>query len=367
MHVSARGVIFIDNKVVLIHRRKQREDGSMRDFYVVPGGKSEEGETLEETVIREIKEELGIDVVPKEKILEQRDAFNNSIQNYFLCEYQSGTLGTGNGPEFQKKLKNGEPFQIELVDIEDLKKLNLISRKIKNIILKYKKRAYSYYIIKPDGIRRFKEIYDMLQENFAEVRFFKIDDFATTIKRLYYMHYYKKGIDFAENFDQYLYSSEGLYGNKAILAIVADQKRERYAEFRKRVFRLKKKLRETFSNPYVRILSNAPTKAPWNYITVHDENGNEIKQRSFMEKGNYRINELNAIHCPDSDQETTEEELRILLAEGIISDENLISGKALEELLRFRTLEGFQHDDDEIRPDIAGFVQYDLKDSLGER
>ena len=56
MKVGSRGVIIVNNKVVLIHRKKKNADGSIREFYVVPGGKVEEGETLEEAVVREVQE-----------------------------------------------------------------------------------------------------------------------------------------------------------------------------------------------------------------------------------------------------------------------------------------------------------------------
>ena len=60
MHKSVRGIIKKDNGIILIHRLKPRDDGSIRDYYVVPGGKMEQGETEEDTVKREVFEELGI-------------------------------------------------------------------------------------------------------------------------------------------------------------------------------------------------------------------------------------------------------------------------------------------------------------------
>lgn len=43
-------------------RRKKKEDGSYQEYYAIPGGGLEENETLKENVIREIKEELNIDI-----------------------------------------------------------------------------------------------------------------------------------------------------------------------------------------------------------------------------------------------------------------------------------------------------------------
>ncbi|MFC1648906.1 NUDIX hydrolase [Nanoarchaeota archaeon] len=48
-------VILDDNRILLLHREK-------RDWYELPGGKIDEGESPKEAAKREIKEELGCDV-----------------------------------------------------------------------------------------------------------------------------------------------------------------------------------------------------------------------------------------------------------------------------------------------------------------
>ena len=108
MHYSVRGIINIEDGIVLIHRIKKRNDGSFREYYVVPGGKMEQDETQEQTVVREIKEELGIEVKPVKKILEYYSEYDDSIQCFYECEYINGDIGTGNGPEMHRKspLKN---------------------------------------------------------------------------------------------------------------------------------------------------------------------------------------------------------------------------------------------------------------------
>lgn len=228
---------------------------------------------------------------------------------------------------------------------------------------KTEQRLYSYFIIKPDGLRFFDKIHEELTNDFDTIRYYKIDDFADIIKKLYFRHYESKGEKFANIFDQYLEASASLYGNKAILAIISN-KGGSYQKLREQVFVTKLKLRAEFSSNNVKIVSNSPDKPGANYIKVVDEEGKSIKQKYFTEKGNYRINELNTIHSPDPDFQSTYEELKILLNSDIIKEENMISQKSFEEVQRFNTLHGFRHDREEIKPAISRFVKRDIEDNI---
>ncbi|MCH9621581.1 MAG: hypothetical protein S4CHLAM20_10050 [Chlamydiia bacterium] len=55
------GVVFLDDKVILTKRRDI-------PLWVLPGGAIDEGETADETIIREVKEETGYDVKIDRKI-----------------------------------------------------------------------------------------------------------------------------------------------------------------------------------------------------------------------------------------------------------------------------------------------------------
>ena len=82
MHFSIRGIVKENDKIILIHRKKRQKDQSIREYYLIPGGKMEEGETEEETLIREMYEELGIKVNVKKLILEHYSKYNDSIQKF---------------------------------------------------------------------------------------------------------------------------------------------------------------------------------------------------------------------------------------------------------------------------------------------
>ena len=91
----ARAIILVDESIVVMYR--EMED---RIFYAFPGGGVEGNESLEECVVREVKEEFGINVQPIKKLYEYEREYDHEY--FYLCEWVSGEFGTGQGEEFQE-------------------------------------------------------------------------------------------------------------------------------------------------------------------------------------------------------------------------------------------------------------------------
>lgn len=110
-------------------RRRIKEDGSFKEYYVIPGGGINEWETLEDNVKREMKEEFSIDV----NILKYlgSDETVDSIANFFLCEIIDGTPKLS-GEELERCNQNNY-YEIRKVKISDLDKIDILG---KNMILK---------------------------------------------------------------------------------------------------------------------------------------------------------------------------------------------------------------------------------------
>ena len=87
----AAAIITKDNKYFIAKRNKNKHLGG---FYEFPGGKQDVNETLRQTVIREIKEELNIHVQVGNKLGEEhyKDDKINVHLHYFFCKIISGNI-----------------------------------------------------------------------------------------------------------------------------------------------------------------------------------------------------------------------------------------------------------------------------------
>ena len=133
--VSSRGIIIKGDYVYAMFRRRITEDGAVKDYYVIPGGGIDENESLEENVIREIKEEFLVDV----KIIGYLcfDENEDAISHFFSCEIVSGEPKLG-GEELERCCESNY-YEIKKVEISKLDEINILS---KDIILKAYNKEY---------------------------------------------------------------------------------------------------------------------------------------------------------------------------------------------------------------------------------
>ncbi len=87
----AAAVLKKNNKYFIAKRNKDKHLGG---YYEFPGGKQDDNETLEETVIREIKEELNVDITVDSKLGEEHysDKKINVHLHYFFCTIIKGNI-----------------------------------------------------------------------------------------------------------------------------------------------------------------------------------------------------------------------------------------------------------------------------------
>lgn len=115
MEKTARAIIVEDGKVLVFFRRRIR-DGKEVIYYSLPGGHLENGETFEDAVIREVKEEMSIDI----KIIDYVGMKNdlNCEERFYHCKIIGGDIKFG-GEELERCCDSNY-YEIRWVDIDDI-------------------------------------------------------------------------------------------------------------------------------------------------------------------------------------------------------------------------------------------------------
>lgn len=128
---NARAIIIKDNELLTIFRRKNTKEGT-KEYYVIPGGGVEDGETLADTVKRELQEELGISIEVGNFLTQVIS--DTTISNFFECKILSGTPKIG-GEELER-MNIDNYYEVRFIPFENLDSLNLMPPEIKTYIIK---------------------------------------------------------------------------------------------------------------------------------------------------------------------------------------------------------------------------------------
>lgn len=114
----AVAIILKDSRVLLFRRVKDGEE-----YYAFPGGSVEDGETREEAVVRELKEEMCIDIKIDKLLFDffvspNRRDHGRTSYFYLVTEFQ-GTPKLG-GPE-KERMNEKDQYYVHWMKIEDIK------------------------------------------------------------------------------------------------------------------------------------------------------------------------------------------------------------------------------------------------------
>jgi mutator protein MutT len=131
------GIVIKDGKVLVMHRINKGDE-----YWVFPGGGQEEGETPDQTAVREIEEETTVKV--KADKLVYHITWDTGEENFFyLCDYVSGEPKLNEDSEEFEESKNAtqlyEPMWIE---IDKLSSLKLYQLEIRDLFLNDYKNGF---------------------------------------------------------------------------------------------------------------------------------------------------------------------------------------------------------------------------------
>jgi ADP-ribose pyrophosphatase YjhB (NUDIX family) len=84
MRVAARAILVYENKMLVMRRNKYGNQ-----YYTLVGGASNEGEAIEQTLVREVKEETGLDITAGQLVFVEKHPEPHNEQYIFWCEASS--------------------------------------------------------------------------------------------------------------------------------------------------------------------------------------------------------------------------------------------------------------------------------------
>lgn len=119
VRVRVCGILIEDEKVLLLKHEGLGTKGYIWSF---PGGGMEFHENAEETLIREVKEETGLDISVDKFLFvnEYRSSELHAIELYFEISSQEGDLQLGNDPELNRQILT----DISFFSSDELKKMD---------------------------------------------------------------------------------------------------------------------------------------------------------------------------------------------------------------------------------------------------
>ena len=120
------GVLIVEGKILLaLHKRLGEE------YFVLLGGGLEKGETPEECIVREFKEESDLVVEVKHKLFERKSDKSYEWEVYFSVKLISGELDFSKNPDLA-----GNVFQsVKWVELKNLEKLRFYPKSVKEFLL----------------------------------------------------------------------------------------------------------------------------------------------------------------------------------------------------------------------------------------
>lgn len=123
--VSARAIIVRDGRLLVFKRKRfDIEENGFLEYYSIPGGGVEEGESIEDACVRELKEEMGIDIRLGQKVaIRFADYHENHV---FVAEIKEGEPYFVPDSEEARMQNHFNQFEVQWVPVNELSVENML-------------------------------------------------------------------------------------------------------------------------------------------------------------------------------------------------------------------------------------------------
>lgn len=123
--LSARAIIIRDGNMLVFRRKRfDREEGAFLEYYSIPGGGVDNGENIEDACVRELKEEMGVDIELKAKVAVKLAPHHEN--HVFYAEITSGEPHFMNDSEEARIQNDKNQFEVQWVPVDQLTRDNLL-------------------------------------------------------------------------------------------------------------------------------------------------------------------------------------------------------------------------------------------------
>jgi 8-oxo-dGTP diphosphatase len=112
------GVILYKNKILISKRSKKKEEYAYR--WELPGGKVNKNENLKNALIREIKEELNIDIIINKLLYIVKKVNNKYNVYYYLCKTNLCNIKKNNEISVYKLINKLDYINIKMMPNDHL-------------------------------------------------------------------------------------------------------------------------------------------------------------------------------------------------------------------------------------------------------
>ena len=136
MENTARAIIKMNDNYIFMRREKKIND-EIKIFYATVGGHLEKYESFEDACIREVYEELGIVVEIDSLFYELDNTDLNKYEKFYMVNYISGDIGTGNGEEFTNiDIDKYGKYEVSFINKNELSDYNILPTQVKEKLIK---------------------------------------------------------------------------------------------------------------------------------------------------------------------------------------------------------------------------------------